>query len=455
MKRFSGFLASNSHTRLLEIAIVGIALLGSVFIVLFPGFYSMSLISLAVAILAFALFLISPFRVMLFLVGIRPMLDPFRNYGVKLAAEATLNINALVALFVTISGIQYVFLQKRNFFKDKTFTLFIVFLLFLSTSYVRSPNRFEFFALFFRWLGAFSIYELFALLVRRKTDFVRLLKTYVYFSVVPLAVALYQAVTWGAIKFTEIIRINGTFVYPKGLSVYTAFLMFVTLGLLWDFTKSFGKKKNLKIYLSVVGLLFFLTYMRGAWVGFVTGFLAIDYFRNRARAARTFRTVLILLVIFAGIFFLVPAFSKRVLQLSSFIWRINLWKGILGHLSKREIIIGRGLGSSVSVVQIVGWGRVTQTHNDYIRILFELGIIGLLLYLMLWGSLLKRAIRLLKVVDDEFMKSMAYVQIGLIVFVLTMSLTDSFFGGGVFHWMFWSFAGALRGLIESKGLDRL
>jgi len=455
MRRFNGFLAAGNHIKMLEIAIVGIALLGSVFIVLFPGFYSMSLISLVVAILAFVLFLISPFKVMLLLVGIRPMLDPFRNYGVKLAAEATLNINALVALFVTISGIQYVFLKKRNFFKDKVFSLFFIFLLFLSTSYFRSSNRFEFFALFFRWLGAFSIYELFALLVREKADFVRLLKTYIYFSAVPIGVALYQAISWGAIKFTEIVRINGTFVYPKGLSVYTAFLMFVTLGLLWDRTRPFGRTRNLKVYLFIVGLLFFLTYMRGAWVGFVSGFLAIDYFRNRARVAKTFRTVVILLVILAAIFFMVPAFSKRVLQLSSFIWRINLWKGILGHLSKREIFIGRGLGSSVSVVQVVGWGRVTQTHNDYIRVLFELGIVGLFLYLMLWGSLLKRAVRLMKIIDDNFMKSIAYIQIGLIVFVLTMSLTDSFFGGGVFHWMFWSFAGALRGLLEKKGLYKL
>lgn len=71
----------------------------------------------------------------------------------------------------------------------------------------------------------------------------------------------------------------------------------------------------------------------------------------------------------------------------SLIWRINHWNNIVNDFLKSDIIniiFGYGLGSSKKIYNIL-------PHNEYIRYLFELGIIGLFINIIMYIKLYKTA----------------------------------------------------------------
>jgi|GEM_PF-1879272 len=71
---------------------------------------------------------------------------------------------------------------------------------------------------------------------------------------------------------------------------------------------------------------------------------------------------------------------------TSGIWRLYQWHRILTfffHSSLDKIMFGYGIGTTDILFK-------QKPHNDYIRILFETGIIGLILNLIIWGVLYSR-----------------------------------------------------------------
>jgi hypothetical protein len=71
----------------------------------------------------------------------------------------------------------------------------------------------------------------------------------------------------------------------------------------------------------------------------------------------------------------------------SALWRIQHWRDIVVAYSKgtpMEQIFGFGPGSSVAVVEIL-------PHNEYLRMLFEEGLVGLALFLFAWFGIVKTA----------------------------------------------------------------
>jgi hypothetical protein len=72
---------------------------------------------------------------------------------------------------------------------------------------------------------------------------------------------------------------------------------------------------------------------------------------------------------------------------TSAIWRLAHWKRTIRHYSDGTLtqqLLGFGLGSSAQLL-----GKLP--HNEYLRILFEQGVVGLLLFGVAVGTLIKRA----------------------------------------------------------------
>jgi O-antigen ligase len=71
----------------------------------------------------------------------------------------------------------------------------------------------------------------------------------------------------------------------------------------------------------------------------------------------------------------------------SALWRIQHWRDIVVAYSKGttvEQVFGFGPGSSIAVVEIL-------PHNEYLRMLFEEGLVGLALFLFAWYGIVKTA----------------------------------------------------------------
>jgi O-antigen ligase len=72
---------------------------------------------------------------------------------------------------------------------------------------------------------------------------------------------------------------------------------------------------------------------------------------------------------------------------SSAAWRLFHWRSLLIDFSEGtpwQLLFGRGVGSARE-------RHTLPPHNEYIRVLFELGLVGLLAWLTLWFKLYRRA----------------------------------------------------------------
>jgi len=78
--------------------------------------------------------------------------------------------------------------------------------------------------------------------------------------------------------------------------------------------------------------------------------------------------------------------QKNGRDVTSGVWRIYHWNRILHKFqnsSLDEVLFGHGIGTIEGVFGI-------EAHNDYLRFLFQTGVIGLLLTLLIWVTLYRR-----------------------------------------------------------------
>ena len=104
--------------------------------------------------------------------------------------------------------------------------------------------------------------------------------------------------------------------------------------------------------------------------------------------------------------------------------RLPIWEATIDAFSAgdvREITLGHGLGSSQAVVQ-QRFGSLTSTHNAYLQVLYELGLIGLALFTFIHVALLIRSTRVYGVYGLTMLGLIAFLMIGN----LAMSASDTF-----------------------------
>ena len=116
--------------------------------------------------------------------------------------------------------------------------------------------------------------------------------------------------------------------------------------------------------------------------------------------------------------------------------RFPIWVAVIDAYTAgnvREIIVGHGFDSSITVVQ-QRYGSLTSTHNAYLKILFEYGLIGLGLFMYLHALLIIHAWRV--------PGALGLIMLGLVSYLLTVNLamtpTDNF--------IYWTALGLAMGI---------
>lgn len=105
--------------------------------------------------------------------------------------------------------------------------------------------------------------------------------------------------------------------------------------------------------------------------------------------------------------------------------RLYLWEQLLTR--RDNIYFGHGAGASVEVLKRYAVGVGVQPHNDYIRVLFDLGLIGLILLLTL---LLVMFLKLFKRLNKNYYKdnnSQYVLVISLLIAFICMMITDNLY----------------------------
>lgn len=388
---------------------------------------------------------------MLLLLYTRSLLDPILNMT-KFGSEggggagmgAVLNLLVIALVVILLCRFPGQITGHRVFIRTWLFFLGFCFL-----SVLLSPDRIKSFKLWTNLLTYLCIVLIPFMIVKKPEDKKFWIKTLLYSSYLPVALAYVGVVTKHPF-FYAFERLKGTFTHSNILAFYLALVIAVVFYILKtkQFGLSFEKRALLWIYQLLLLVLLIITQTRSAWISCAGLFVIYSVFKERK--------YLFILMIIGPLIFLIPQVQSRLSDLSegtgtrtyeklnSMAWRLKLWESSLDSI-KRRPVSGYGLGTFEQMsVDFFSLEKKTgaPAHNSYLELLFETGVIGLLSYLAIYWAILKELfskmkskVRLLSVeATVVFAYTIGYILVGL---------SDNTLYYLAFNWYFWFFIGLI------------
>lgn len=202
------------------------------------------------------------------------------------------------------------------------------------------------------------------------------------------------AIVEGAVGDSADGRVRGLFVHENAMAQYLVTVTLLMLALRPQLSGGLRRLTTVTFLLAMPAL--YLTYARGAWIGFVVGVLVIGILQDK-------RLVVGGLVVITSAVIFIPGITHRFSDLgqsqvqvgvdpNSFAWREQYWHQIAG-LANSTPIVGIGLGM-VEKTTAAG----LAPHNTPLEVWLETGAVGSLAFLGVAGSMawgLRRALRAL------------------------------------------------------------
>ncbi|MEK7072274.1 MAG: O-antigen ligase family protein [Patescibacteria group bacterium] len=406
----------------------------------------------------------------LILLATRPALDYWRDIHLFSFPLFDFNINAALSVFLLIWSV-YFFAKNHRYFKH--IPAKIPWVLFIAWCSLTAIYSYDLTSTIRETIKATNLFGLFGICyimsikdeAKFKKDF---LKALIAASVIPLLVGVYQFFTKTGLDIDGVAnRIHGTFAHPNILATFALLLLMVLVN------KSFlAKNKNLqnsgalpKLSGLFLLMIIALTYTRIAWIGVAVLFIIVGLVYYRKMLVYILASV----VLFYGLFSpfnnylinnyninlqainLISRLTARNEDSDSIKWRLAVATKVLPLFEKKPVL-GYGYGSFPKVWddnKDVGsiWDNTSEAHNDYIKVAFESGIIGLILFLSIFINLLYKQISFgvkntqrrvsMDGTRHDFAKS-NIVFIASIVIYLILSLSDNMLHHTPMIWWLWA-----------------
>ena len=248
-------------------------------------------------------------------------------------------------------------------------------------------------------------------------------------------------------------RIFGTFAHPNILATYALLLLAILIN------ESFiAKNRDLKnsgnlpkwLCLFLLAIIAF-TYTRIAWIGAAVLLIIVAgvYYK------KALLYILAGAALFYGLFYpfnnyliinynlnlqsvgLISRLTARNEDSDSVKWRLDVANKVIPLFAKKPVF-GYGYGSFPKVwddnkdVSNI-WDTTSEAHNDYIKVAFEAGIIGLILFLSVFAGLLYKQINF--AVKNRWIN---IVFIASIAVYLILSLSDNMLRHTPTIWWLWA-----------------
>lgn len=340
-------------------------------------------ISFPLLIFFILFFSIKPELSILFLILIRPLIDPFTN--IRFTEDINL-LGVFSGLFIVF--LIFLFFRYRQFEISPPEIRFYYILLFVSVlSTINSVNVTESIMFFIRFVSLLAIYLLIYNIVQREKDALRVIKCVIYSSIIPIIYGFYQYIAGEGIASPGFYRyrLNSTFTHPNMYAFYLVIIFFSIMYLYYLEKHINGKSEMIfKVCLSVGVLIqLMFTYSRGSWIGTMVGLLVVALFINKSR-----KWILISSLVFIALFS--TQIVSRILDLinpptknymSSWEFRLEIWKALVKNAFIHKPFLGYGLGQSMFAAE--KYSKFSNIpHNDYLRVLIEIGLVGLISFLL-------------------------------------------------------------------------
>lgn len=380
----------------------------------------------------------------LYFIMMRSSLDALKPYfEFSLGPFVFINPTGIATLIILGGGFLYIIVNKVNILEAPASHPYLAFLAISSLTLLLTPGKLVGISDWIRLVSIFVIYILIPNLFETEEKIKKLFQAILISLIVPSAVGFYQFLTdTGNQAVYGFNRIFATFAHPNPYAFYLTMLLPMGIVLLLKDGSS-SRKIILGILCAIMGISLILTYTRAAWIAVFLAILLLGTFRYRK-----------LLLISVPLFFLLIKFNPFVTQRladvfefssyynseNSFISRVNLWSEAIPLIFSRPIL-GHGLSS-------FRFGFREMAHNDYLRVAFETGLIGLGAYLWILLSLLRRAIYMYRRIGMQYFKSLTLGFISILIAYVTIMLTDNLMRSLVVQWYFWIFAGIAYSLYK-------
>jgi len=364
---------------------------------------------------------------------LRASLDITKDGGaIYLSESIQITAALLLSLLVVVLGIFHILAHRVRVWRIPLVPVLSVFLAVSLLNCLATEDLLSSLMEWMRFLSTFVLYILVSELVRTRDDAVRVASAIMLSALVPVAVGLYQILENAGQYITGFVRANGTFVHPNPFAFYLIIVLSLLLNFLFagaanPFSRFRGRMALLALPAAVC-LVF--TYTRTAWIGIFILFFFIVVARDR-RLLWGFGA---LGLVFFAAGPLRQRFSDLMTSFNSVTHRFYIWKSGLEKLP-RYPVLGRGL-ASFELLDPYG----EPAHNDALRILFELGIVGVLVYVALGVELTARLWRLFRRDLGPVGNALARAAVSSLAVFILASLTGNIFFRPALQWYFWALA---------------
>lgn len=392
----------------------------------------------------------------LVLLATRPVLDYWRDISLFSFKSFDFNINAALSVFLLIWSV-YFFVKNSQYFKEiPTKTIWLIFIAWCSLTAIYSYDLGSTVRETIKAANLFSLFGICYIMsikdgAKFKKDF---LKALIAAAFIPLLMGVYQFFSKTGLDIDGVAnRIYGTFAHPNILATFALLLLMVLVNEI-IIVKNNGQNNHSTLFkwsglflLTIIAL----TYTRIAWIGTLILFIIIGVVYYK----KTFVYILAGTALLYGLFFpfntfLISNFNVNLQSISiisrltarnedsdSIKWRTDVANKVIPLFTKKPIL-GYGYGSfpkvwddNKDVTNI--WDNTSEAHNDYIKIAFESGIIGLILFLGIFISLLYNQISF--GVKNKWIN---IVFIASIIIYLVLSLSDNMLHHTPMIWWLWA-----------------
>lgn len=181
-------------------------------------------------------------------------------------------------------------------------------------------------------------------------------------------------------------RIYGTFLHPNAFAQYLLVVFWAALYLLGKWQTNKWVQAGIWFFVTFVLVEIYLTYTRGVWIALILSMMVYGFSLTKVTSKVLFFAVTASVLAigyesFQGRF--LDLLYPDIVPMNSLQWRLITWEASFFAISTHPLL-GHGLGMYEK-------NFLFMAHNDFLRFAYEIGIPGLLCYLLLLGYLIYSA----------------------------------------------------------------
>jgi putative inorganic carbon (HCO3(-)) transporter len=325
-------------------------------------------------------------------------------------SSTAIEIFASLAILAFI--VKKILLPEFEFIKNHTHLFLLLFFAFCALSLINSGPylKTSLEALFFKWLEYIFIFLIVEDTLTHQKRIRNAMAVLLFMGAVVGIDALFQRfLGWEFLRGRSEIQTRdgiyataGPFKHYNNFATYLVCILSLGIALLFSGTRLWLRRSqarkityrtSLFFLILLLGLCLLFTFSRGGWLGLWVAMLLMLFLSRKWKIILPFICIFILAVIF------MPAVRERAIftfQAGGDADRFQCWKVALAMI-KENPFLGKGLGTFMANFSLYTRSLFIQyAHNCYLQMWTEIGIFGLLSFLLFVGSILYKGVRVFR-----------------------------------------------------------